>query len=111
MMLFSELESSTLEELITAFRGSPLEGEEYRVSFYDDVADAIAHSAGSRSLRARLSIGPSSPSGCGGCSSIRTRTSWIPQSTAFGRSGIARFTIACASCSIAAPQGSSERAH
>ncbi len=45
-MLFSELEGSTLEELIDAFRGPPLDGEEYRVSFYDDVADAIARLGG-----------------------------------------------------------------
>lgn len=46
VMLFSELEGSTLEELIDAFRGPPLNGEEYRVSFYDDVADAIARLGG-----------------------------------------------------------------
>ncbi len=45
-MLFSELEGSTLEELIDAFRGPPLDGEQYRVSFYDDVADAIARLGG-----------------------------------------------------------------
>ncbi len=53
-MLFSELESSTLEELITAFRGPPLDGEEYRVSFYDDVADAIARLGGIDFLRGEL---------------------------------------------------------
>jgi len=30
VMLFSELEGSTLEELIDGFRGPPLDGEEYR---------------------------------------------------------------------------------
>ncbi len=34
-MLFTELEGSTLEELIAAYRGPPLDGEEYRVVFYD----------------------------------------------------------------------------
>jgi HEAT repeat protein len=53
-MLFSELEGSTLEELIDAFRGPPLDGEEYRVSFYDDVADAIARLGGIDFLEGEL---------------------------------------------------------
>lgn len=53
-MLFSELEGSTLEELIAAFRGPPLDGEEYRVSFYDDVADAIARLGGIDFLEGEL---------------------------------------------------------
>lgn len=53
-MLFSELEGSTLEELIDAFRGPPLDGEGYRVSFYDDVADAIARLGGIAFLEGEL---------------------------------------------------------
>jgi len=53
-MLFSELEGSTLDELIDAFRGPPLDGEEYRVSFYDDVADAIARLGGIAFLQGEL---------------------------------------------------------
>ncbi len=53
-MLFSELEGSTLEELIAAYRGPPLDGEEYRIVFYDDVADAIARLGGIGFLQGEL---------------------------------------------------------
>ncbi len=45
-MPFSALEGRTLEELIAAFRGPPLGGEEHRAAFYDDLADAIATRGG-----------------------------------------------------------------
>ncbi len=54
LMLFSELEGNTLEELIAAFRGPPLDGEEYRASFYDDVAIAIAEHGGIDFLEGEL---------------------------------------------------------
>ncbi len=54
VMLYSELEGSTFEELIAAFRGPPLDGEEYRASFYDDVADAIARLGGIDFLESEL---------------------------------------------------------
>lgn len=38
-MLLSELKGSTLNQLIVAFRGPPLDGDEYRASFYHEVAD------------------------------------------------------------------------
>ncbi len=53
-MLFSELEGSTLEELTAAYRGPPLDGEEDRVSFYDDVGDAIARHGGIGFLEGEL---------------------------------------------------------
>lgn len=53
-MLFSELEGSTLDELIAAFHGPPLDGEEYRASFYDDVAIAIAEHGGIAFLEGEL---------------------------------------------------------
>lgn len=53
-MLFSELEGSTLDELTAAFRGPPLDGEEYRISFYDDVATQIAKVGGVRFLEGEL---------------------------------------------------------
>jgi hypothetical protein len=53
-MLFHELESKTVAELLDAFDGPPLDGEEYRVSFYDDIAQRIAELGGIEQLRGTL---------------------------------------------------------
>jgi hypothetical protein len=53
-MLFHELETKTIADLLDAFAGPPLDGEEYRVSFYDDVAQRIAELGGIEQLRRKL---------------------------------------------------------
>jgi hypothetical protein len=53
-MLYHELKSKTVAELLDAFDGPPLDGEEYRASFYDDVAYRIAELGGIEQLRRKL---------------------------------------------------------
>jgi hypothetical protein len=54
LVLYRELESKTVPELLDAFDGPPLDGEEYRAVFYDDVAQRIADLGGSEQLRDKL---------------------------------------------------------
>jgi hypothetical protein len=53
-MLHHELESMTVAELLDAFDGPPLDAEEYRASFYDDVAYRIAELGGLEHLRIKI---------------------------------------------------------
>ena len=53
-MLFHELESKTVAELLDALDGPPLDGEEYRFSFSDDIAQRIAELGGIDQLRRKL---------------------------------------------------------
>jgi hypothetical protein len=53
-MLYHELESKTVAELVDAFDGPPLDGDEYRASFYDEVACRIAELGGIDHLRIKL---------------------------------------------------------
>ena len=53
-MLYSELESKSLAELLDAFRGPPPDGEAYRASFFDDVAHRIAELGGIEELKTAM---------------------------------------------------------
>jgi hypothetical protein len=53
-VLYRELESKMVPELLAAFDGPLLDGEEYQASFYDDVAQRIVELGGSEQLGDRL---------------------------------------------------------